>query len=58
MLQLQPEAMYLFGNVTHDSFIEAIVGNTERGGESEFLFPTIVSPVKTYIFRTQDEQQE
>lgn len=36
----------------------APVGNTERGGESVFLFATIVLPVKTYIFRTQDEQQE
>jgi len=34
------------------------VGNTERGGESVFLFPTIVLPVKTYIFRTQYEQHE
>jgi len=35
-----------------------IVGNTEREGESIFLFPTIVLLAKTYIFRTQDEQQE
>jgi len=32
-----------------------IVGNTERGVESIFPFPTIVLPVKTYIFITQDE---
>ena len=35
-----------------------IVGNTERGGESVFLFLTIVLLVKTYMFRTQNEQQE
>jgi len=35
------------------------VGNTERGvGVNQYFFSTVILPVKTFIFRTQDEQQE